>query len=167
MIITFNQTARFKPATTARRLKTYYQSSDFRPEVFLSYLCLINIVATLCPTVRRLDHELYRKEVRQLFFCYGYRREVVRFLWRFRRFFTGKELCGLLAAGGESAVLEPTAMRRFWQRCCTFCSTGLRGCFEAIVCGTIGISVKVIPNKIQQFRIEYSENLEKNVDIAA
>lgn len=37
MLITFNQMARFKPTTTAKRLKAYYHSQESRPAVFLSY----------------------------------------------------------------------------------------------------------------------------------
>lgn len=44
MLITFNQMARFKPITTAKRLKAYYHSQESRPAVFLSYLCLVNVV---------------------------------------------------------------------------------------------------------------------------
>ena len=71
MIVTLNQIAYFKPQTTALRLKNYYHSADFRPEVFLSYLRLINITATLCQNVAKLSETLYRKEVRELFFSQG------------------------------------------------------------------------------------------------
>lgn len=96
MLITFNQIAYFKPATTARRLKAYYHKENMRPEVFLSYLRLINLVATLCPTVAQLSVDLYREEVRELFFLQGDSPAVIKHLWRFRRFFTAAECCHLL-----------------------------------------------------------------------
>lgn len=102
MLITFNQIAYFKPATTARRLKAYYHKENMRPEVFLSYLRLINLVATLCPTVAQLSVDLYREEVRELFFLQGDNLAVIKHLWRFRRFFTAAECCRLL----QKAVLQ-------------------------------------------------------------
>lgn len=101
MLITFNQIAYFKPATTARRLKAYYHKENMRPEVFLSYLRLINLVATLCPNVARLSVDLYREEVRELFLLQGDSPAVIKHLWRFRRFFTAAECCRLL----QKAVL--------------------------------------------------------------
>ena len=103
MIVTLNQIAYFKPQTTARRLKNYYLSADFRPEVFLSYLRLINITATLCQNVAKLSLTLYRKEVRELFFSQRHNPTVLKQLWRFRRFFTSEECCRLL----QGAVLTP------------------------------------------------------------
>lgn len=102
MLITFNQIAYFKPATTARRLKAYYHKENMRPEVFLSYLRLINLVATLCPAVAQLLVDLYREEVRELFFLQGDSPAVIKHLWRFRRFFTAAECCRLL----QKAVLQ-------------------------------------------------------------
>lgn len=96
MLITFNQIAYFKPATTARRLKAYYHNEAMRPEVFLSYLRLINLVATLCPNVAQLSVDLYREEVRELFFLQGNNLAVIKHLWLFRRFFTAAECCRLL-----------------------------------------------------------------------
>ena len=94
MIVTFNQIAYFKPATTARRLKAYYHSETMRPEVFLNYLRLINIVATLCPNVAQLSVEL--------FFLQKDNPTIIKHLWRFRSFFTAAECCRLL----QKAVLE-------------------------------------------------------------
>lgn len=105
MIVTFNQIAYFKPATTARRLKAYYHSEDMGPEVFLNYLRLINIVATLCPDVAQLSVDLYREEVRELFFLQKDNPAIIKHLWRFRRFFTAAECCRLL----QKAVLETGA----------------------------------------------------------
>ena len=96
MLITFNQMARFKPTTTAKRLKAYYHSQESRPAVFLSYLCLVNVVASLCPTVAKLEVQLYREEVRELFFANREVPEISKYLWRFRRFFTVAECCDLL-----------------------------------------------------------------------
>lgn len=75
------------------------------PEAFLSYLRLINLVATLCPTVARLSVDLYREEVRELFFLQGDNLAVIKHLWRFRRFFTAAECCVLL----QKVVLETGA----------------------------------------------------------
>ena len=102
MIVTFNQIAYFKPATTARRLKAYYHSETMRPEVFLNYLRLINLVATLCPNVAQLSVDLYREEVRELFFLQKDNPTIIKHLWRFRRFFTAAQCCRLL----QKAVLE-------------------------------------------------------------
>ncbi|MDT2763766.1 hypothetical protein P7H31_05530 [Enterococcus asini] len=102
MIVTFNQIAYFKPATTARRLKAYYHSETMGPEVFLNYLRLINLVATLCPNVAQLSVDLYREEVRELFFLQKDNPAIIKHLWRFRRFFTAAECCALL----QKAVLE-------------------------------------------------------------
>lgn len=102
MIVTFNQIAYFKPATTARRLKAYYHSETMRPEVFLNYLRLINLVATLCPNVAQLSVGVYREEVRELFFLQKDNPAIIKHLWRFRRFFTAAECCALL----QKAVLE-------------------------------------------------------------
>ena len=103
MIVTMNQIAYFKPETTARRLKTYYFSVDFRPEVFLSYLRLITITTMLCPQVAKLSLALYRKEVRELFFTH---RHNPRILKRFRRFFTPAECCELLRGTVVTPVSE-------------------------------------------------------------
>ena len=108
MIVTLNQIAYFKPQTTARRLKNYYYSADFRPEVFLSYLRLINITATLCQNVAKLSLTLYRKEVRELFFSQGHNPTVLKQLWCFRRFFTPEECCRLL----QGIVLTPQEKSR-------------------------------------------------------
>lgn len=105
MIVTFNQIAYFKPATTARRLKAYYHSETMLPEVFLNYLRLINLVATLCPNVAQLSVDLYREEVRELFFLQKDDPAIIKHLWRFRRFFTAAECCALL----QKAVLETGA----------------------------------------------------------
>lgn len=105
MIVTFNQIAYFKPATTARRLKAYYHSKTMRPEVFLNYLRLINLVATLCPNVAQLSVGLYREEVRELFCLQKDDPAIIKHLWRFRRFFTAAECCRLL----QKAVLETGA----------------------------------------------------------
>lgn len=102
MIVTFNQIAYFKPATTARRLKAYYHSETMGPEVFLNYLRLINLVATLCPDVAQLSVDLYREEVRELFFLQKDNPAIIKHLWRFRRFFTAAECCVLL----QKVVLE-------------------------------------------------------------
>ena len=102
MIVTFNQIAYFKPATTARRLKAYYHSETMLPEVFLNYLRLINLVATLCPNVAQLSVDLYREEVRELFFLQKDDPAIIKHLWRFRRFFTAAECCRLL----QKVVLE-------------------------------------------------------------
>lgn len=105
MIVTFNQIAYFKPATTARRLKAYYHSETMGPEVFLNYLRLINLVATLCPNAAQLSVGLYREEVRELFFLQKDNPAIIKHLWRFRRFFTAAECCRLL----QKAVLETGA----------------------------------------------------------
>ena len=105
MIVTFNQIAYFKPATTARRLKAYYHSETMGPEVFLNYLRLINLVAILCPNVAQLSVDLYREEVRELFFLQKDNPAIIKHLWRFRRFFTAAECCALL----QKAVLETGA----------------------------------------------------------
>lgn len=105
MIVTFNQIAYFKPATTARRLKAYYHSETMGPEVFLNYLRLINLVATLCPNVAQLSVDLYREEVRELFFLQKDNPAIIKHLWRFRRFFTAAECCALL----QKVVLETGA----------------------------------------------------------
>lgn len=105
MIVTFNQIAYFKPATTACRLKSYYHSETMRPEVFLNYLRLINLVATLCPNAAQLSVDLYREEVRELFFLQKDNPAIIKHLWRFRRFFTAAECCVLL----QKAMLETGA----------------------------------------------------------
>lgn len=96
MLASFNQIAYFKSEKTAKRLKNYYYSGHCRPTVFLSYLRLINIVATLCLEVAQLSVALYHQEVRELFFTHRDNPEVIRHLWHFRRFFTPVECCRLL-----------------------------------------------------------------------
>lgn len=108
MIVTMNQIAYFKPETTARRLKTYYYSVDFRPEVFLSYLRLITITTMLCPQVAKLSLALYRKEVRELFFTHRHNPRILKQVWRFRRFFTPAECCELLRGTVVTPVSEAT-----------------------------------------------------------
>lgn len=160
MLITFNQMARFKPTTTAKRLKAYYHSQESRPAVFLSYLCLVNVVASLCPTVAKLETELYREEVRELFFANREVPEISKYLWRFRRFFTVAECCDLLKGNVTERV-----------------SASQEGEFdnEWAVFGLNQLSIKDIPAEISHrlkakgqgnptFSIEYSENLEKSVD---
>lgn len=160
MLITFNQMTRFKPTTTAKRLKAYYHSQESRPAVFLSYLCLVNVVASLCPTVAKLEVQLYREEVRELFFANREVPEISKYLWRFRRFFTVAECCDLLK-GNVTERVSASRVAVFGDEMAFF------GLNQLSIKGFTAVSGNCL-NPIRKgkhtFSIEYSENLEKSVD---
>ncbi|WP_368251802.1 hypothetical protein [Enterococcus sp. 2201sp1_2201st1_B8_2201SCRN_220225] len=157
MIVTFNQIAYFKPETTARRLKKYYYSETCRPAVFLSYLRLINVVALLCPNVKKVSVALYRKEVRELFFTHRDDPKVVKYLWRFRRFFSDAECCCLL----KKSVLEIDSVVKKEYATASVLQPSKKRSKRSV----FAVILQKITGTFLPSTLEYSENSVKTVDI--
>lgn len=94
-LLTMNQIAYFKPETSARRLKEYYDHGEGNPVIFLGYLRLIRLLPALAPRAKDFQPDLYRKEVREIFLDTPWEEEALGwlalFLPEFREFFTTEE----------------------------------------------------------------------------
>lgn len=94
-LLTMNQIAYFKPTTTARRLKNYYDGGKGDSVIFLGYLRLIRLLPELADRAKPFQPELYRQEVRQIFLDTPWEQSqnpwLPLFLREFREFFTASE----------------------------------------------------------------------------
>ena len=94
-LLTMNQIAYFKPETTARRLKHYYDCDNGSPVIFLGYLRLIRLLPRLASRAKPFQPELYRRQVREIYLNTPWEQEgspwLALFLPEFREFFSPEE----------------------------------------------------------------------------